>query len=135
MELVSKPNKVWSTTDTCKLIELYRESPVLLDARCPDYKNRYKKADALLELAEALSTTPDSIDKKIKNITSQYAREKRLHEKATKSGAGKEFHSKWFGFNLMEFLKDKNQPRKTIEGGVQVNIEYYGLSNKYIHCN
>ncbi|KAL5246431.1 hypothetical protein ACI65C_013839 [Semiaphis heraclei] len=96
-----------------------RESPVLWDARCPDYKNRYKKADALHELAEALSTTPDSIDKKIKNITSQYAREKRLHEKATKTGAGMEFHSKWFGFNLMEFLKDKNQPRTTIEGGIQ----------------
>lgn len=120
MELV---NKLWSTSDTCKLIELYRESLVFWDTRVEGYKNRYKKADALLELAQALSTTPDKIDKKIKNIKSQYAREKRLHEKLTKSGAEKEFHSKWFGFNLMKFLRDKNKSRKTIEGGIQVNIK------------
>jgi hypothetical protein len=39
--------KKWNTEDTYKLIELYRESPLLWDTTNFKYKNNFKKADAL----------------------------------------------------------------------------------------
>lgn len=35
----------WRVENTCKLIELYKDARMLLDARHSDYNNRYKKAD------------------------------------------------------------------------------------------
>lgn len=114
----------WSVENTCKLIELYRESKLLWDARHPDYKNRYKKADALKEIGILCNVSSEEVDRKIKNINTQYQREYRNYQLLKKSGAGKTFVSKWFGYSLLSFLKDKNKPRPSGNIG--------GLSNTQV---
>nr|CAI5829116.1 unnamed protein product [Callosobruchus analis] len=88
-------DKKWNTENTCKLIELYREHSILWDPKNKDYKNRYKKADALKEISLSLNVPLNDVDKKIKNINNQYARERRNYKKLKKSGAGKHFTPKW----------------------------------------
>ncbi|CAI6360260.1 unnamed protein product [Macrosiphum euphorbiae] len=77
-----------------------------------------KKPDALKEIAITFNTDSSEIDRKLKNVYSQYTRERRNYKAMKKSGAGKEFHAKWFGYDLMSFLQDKNKPRKTREFGL-----------------
>nr|XP_023028610.1 uncharacterized protein LOC111516713 [Leptinotarsa decemlineata] len=110
--------KKWNTENTYKLIELYREHPLLWDPKNKDYKNRYKKADALKEISLELNIkSVADVEKKIRNINSQYKRERRNYKKMKKSGAGKHFTSKWFGYELLSFLQDKNKPRKGLQAG------------------
>lgn len=114
----------WTVDNTCLLIEMYRETPLLWDPNNIDYKNRYKKADALKEFGRTLNVSAEEIERKIRNINSQYQREKRNYQQYKKSGAGQKFVSKWFGYALMNFLKDKNKPRETQEaGGLPINIQ------------
>jgi hypothetical protein len=40
-----------------------------------DYKNIFKKGDALKETGNLLNITPDEADRKLRNINSQYLRE------------------------------------------------------------
>lgn len=110
--------KKWNIEDTCKLIELYRESTILWDASSPNYKNKFKKADALKVIAIQLNTDANEIDRKLKNVYSQYSRERRAYKAMKKSGAGREFRAKWFGYELMSFLQDKNKARKSREAGL-----------------
>lgn len=121
--------KKWNVDDTCKLIELYRESPILWDATNLNYKNKFKKADALKEIGMQLSTDTNEIDRKLKNVYSQYSRERRAYKAMKKSGAGRDFRAKWFGYDLMSFLQDKNKPRKSREAGLtegsQVKIMFF----------
>lgn len=131
--------KKWSTENTCKLIELYREHPLLWDPKHKEYKNRFKKADAIKEICIALNTNSvEDVEKKIRNINSQYMRERRNYKKLKKSGAGKHFRSKWFGYELMSFLRDKNKPRKSLQAGfskeTQVSRTFviFILTNMYL---
>jgi hypothetical protein len=39
-----------------------------------DCKNRFKNRDALEEIVNVLNTTPDEVDRKLRNINSQYLR-------------------------------------------------------------
>lgn len=115
--------KKWNVEDTCKLIELYRESPILWDPTNLNYKNKFKKADALKEIGVSLNTDANEIDRKLKNVCSQYSRERRMYKAMKKSGAGRDFRAKWFGYDLMAFLQDKNKPRKLREAGLNAEIE------------
>jgi hypothetical protein len=62
----------WSTEETSRLIEMYREYSLLWDPSCVDYKNRFKKVDALKETGKLLNITPDETDRKLRHINSQY---------------------------------------------------------------
>jgi site-specific recombinase XerD len=60
--------------------------------------------DALKELAHALNTTPDEVDRKLRNINSQYLRGHAFTEKMMTFGADMQFHTKWFGHSLLTVL-------------------------------
>lgn len=121
--------KKWSVKDTCTLIKLYRKFPILWDKRNPYYKNKIKISIALKEIGTALSTEPKEVERKLKNVYSQYIRERRKYKNMKKSGVGKEIRAKWFGYSLMKFLHDRNnKPRgfHDVEESVdQVNIINY----------
>jgi CBS-domain-containing membrane protein len=40
-----------------------------------DYKNRFKKVDALKETGNLFNITQDEVDRKLRNVNSQYLRE------------------------------------------------------------
>lgn len=110
---------MWTTEETCNLIEGYRNSRCLWDPKHSDYKNRIKKHDALEELSKMLNVSVAEVDRKLNNINSQYRRERRNYKKFKKSGAGQYFHPKWFGYNLMYFLQDKNRPNAGRDAGLE----------------
>lgn len=126
---MSNSKKKWSVEDTCTLIELYRGWPILWDAKNPFHKNKLRTAVALNEIGTALNTEPKEVERKLKNVYSQYARERRNYTNMKKSGAGRGFRAKWFGYTLMSFLHDKNNTaRKSHDAElpeIQVDIISY----------
>lgn len=108
----------WSKEATIQLIELFRENDLLWDCRSKDYKNRQLKNDAFTQIAETLQVEKDAVEKKIKSLIGQFQRE--IKKSKTKSGDGVDdiYVSKWFAFQSLMFLKDKNKPRPTLEGGI-----------------
>lgn len=75
------------TENTYKLTELYQESPILCDATNLNYKKKFKKADALNEIGIVLNTDANIIDRKLKNVCSQYSRERCTCKAMKKSGS------------------------------------------------
>lgn len=109
----------WSQDKTLQLIESYRLHPVLWNCKLSDYKHRDKRHDAWNEIANSLNVDKDEVERKIKNLSSHFAREsKRVREEKianTKSGSGAStYEGKWFAFKSMEFLLDRNKPRTTV---------------------
>lgn len=105
----------WNKDNVSKLIELFKEHPVLWDAGNPDYKIRNKKHDAWNEIANAMDMDRNDIEKKIRCLIGQYQR----NSKKPKSGSGADCGGpKWPYFHLFDFLKDKSKPRGYCEAGV-----------------
>lgn len=103
----------WSKDNIIKLIELFRDYPVLWDAKVADYKNRNKKHDAWNEIALAMKVERSEVEKKMRCLIGQYQR----NTKKAKSGAGADGDPKWPYFNMFTFLKDKCKPRSYCESG------------------
>nr|XP_033340363.1 uncharacterized protein LOC117228625 [Megalopta genalis]XP_033340364.1 uncharacterized protein LOC117228625 [Megalopta genalis] len=107
--------KEWSQAKVLELIELYRERSNLWDARDPKYKNKIKRHDAFGEIAALLEESSDEVERKMKNLLSHFSRELKKEQQTMKSGAGSEdiYRSKWFAFESMSFLRNRNKPRTT----------------------
>ena len=85
------------------------------------YKNRIKRADAWLDIANVLNVDRKEAEKEIKNLVAQFRRElKKTKEEKSGSSGGDTYHSQWFGFDSMLFLVDKHTPHKTYDAGFQV---------------
>lgn len=69
------------------------------------------------------------IDRKIKNIILQYQHERMKYKKMKKSDAGQHFTPKWFGYNAMSFIHDKNKPRKGVQIGGEYEISFLFILN------
>ncbi|CAH0560412.1 unnamed protein product [Brassicogethes aeneus] len=109
--------KQWTTEEVSNLIESYRAHTNLWNPKNTEYKNRIKKMDSLKEIAKLFNTNFNEVERKIKNLITQYQRERRNYKNMKKSGAGQIFKPKWFGYNSMLFLNDKNKPRRGVEAG------------------
>ncbi|KAF5299150.1 hypothetical protein FQA39_LY02323 [Lamprigera yunnana] len=116
----------WTNAKVCELIELYRDRPVLWDCRLKEYKDRNKKQDALQEIADTFGVDKQVVEKKIKNVVCHFLREIKRERDSSKSGAGNSdvYKSKWFCFNNMLFLKDRNTPKETTDTITQVHNAY-----------
>lgn len=113
--MASESKAKWDVNKTCKLIELYRENPSLWDPKNWEYKNKFKKCNVLRNISITLNVSVDEIEKKLKNLNSQYMRERRNCIKMNKSGADTQFHSKWFGYGLLSFLRSKNKAGENLQ--------------------
>ncbi|XP_041981318.1 uncharacterized protein LOC121734767 [Aricia agestis] len=104
----------WEEEKVMKLIELYHSKPLLWDPKHRDYKLRPKRYDALDDIANELSTSVNEVERKIKNLTSHYYREKKKSDSSNKSGAGTDeiYQSKWFAYKSLHFLRNKNMPTR-----------------------
>lgn len=129
-------NIQWTDRKVLLLIELFRNERNLWDPRNIDYKNKNKKFDSYLQISKVLGVEKSEVERKIKNITSHFYREKKKTE-VKKSGSGTEdiYKSKWFAYSHLEFLKDRNTPRSTQETeniSTQVSFILFYFS-KYIN--
>lgn len=104
------------------LIGLYRHLPVLWDCRLKEYKDRNKRIDAYLEIAANFGVDKEEIERKIKNLLCHFSRELKKERESIKSGSGSNdvYKSKWFCYNSLSFLKDKNRPKRMTDTHTQV---------------
>lgn len=103
------------TEDMClKLIEIYRDYPILWDPTNSQFKLAKKKIDIWQLIAKEFNCEISEVKKKIESLLTSYRRELR-RENTTFSGMGTEdlYKSKWFAFKAMQFLNIKFRPRKT----------------------
>ncbi|XP_030755050.1 uncharacterized protein LOC115881632 isoform X2 [Sitophilus oryzae] len=122
---VKKGKKQWTVEECSNLIEAYRQHPNLWNTSHVNYKNRLKKYCSLKEIAELFGTNYEEIERKLKNIISQYQRERRTYKKLKKSGFGHVFKPKWFGYASMCFLQQKNKPINDS----QIGLDFEGSSS------
>lgn len=84
-----------------KLIELYRERPILWDPTNNEYKFGKNKLTVWKEIADLMHTDVMEVKKKTESLLASFRRERQRDE------------SQWFAFQSMRFLIDKYKPRKT----------------------
>ncbi|XP_065209264.1 uncharacterized protein LOC135837799 [Planococcus citri] len=87
---------VWQVQDTVKLINLYRTVPELWNPDHADYKNKTARRAALTKLAEGLDLSTTEIEKKLRGLRTQFAREHLRESSGQKSV--------WFGYQSLLFL-------------------------------
>ncbi|CAG9790284.1 unnamed protein product [Diatraea saccharalis] len=107
----------WSNENVYKLIEMFQAGELLWNTISEDYKDRNKKHDAWMEIASEFNVDKKVIEKKIRSLVGQFNRESK-----SKSGAGGDESIKWFAYKKLMFLKGKNIPSSTVDGGLQVSF-------------
>ncbi|KAG8309338.1 hypothetical protein J6590_061312 [Homalodisca vitripennis] len=105
----------WNDEQVLVLIDLYRERRLLWDSSDSQHKLKNQRHDSLTEIAVSFGVDKNEIERKWKNLTSHFWREKKkeAETKRTGSGADEPYVSKWFAYQPMNFLGDKNKPRNT----------------------
>lgn len=100
----------WGEDTISRLIDLYREQPVLWDQTLAEYKDKNRKNYAWNDISRELKLSKAEVQSKIRGLIYQFNRE----SKKGKSGSGaEEAKIKWRYYNSFLFLKDKSLPRET----------------------
>ncbi|KAG5875074.1 hypothetical protein JTB14_004807 [Gonioctena quinquepunctata] len=107
----------FTNEQTLTLIDMYRVRPILWDPTQMEYGNKNKRHDMMMEIAVALAIDEGDVEKKIKNLQTTFARERKKMKDSRKTGSGCEetYVNKWFAHQGMMFLADKNKPRTTVD--------------------
>ncbi|XP_028167183.1 uncharacterized protein LOC114357658 [Ostrinia furnacalis] len=121
----------WDEEVTLKLIQLYQEKELLWNPNHSDHKSRPKRYEAWNEIAIILKTNVTEVERKIKNLTSQYYRERKKTVKSRKTGASTDcvYKSKWFAYKYFNFLLTKNKPAGTNDSETTSNDNGYITEN------
>ncbi|KAJ8928948.1 hypothetical protein NQ314_018418 [Rhamnusium bicolor] len=110
----------WSAENCLNLITNYRQYPCIWDPKNIKYKCRESKSDAWDAVVLAVGCqSVEEAKRKIRNLIAQFYRERKKLRDMKKSGAGAHFHSKWFAYDALLFLRDKNKVRPCKEGGAE----------------
>ncbi|XP_011871768.1 PREDICTED: uncharacterized protein LOC105564173 [Vollenhovia emeryi] len=105
----------WDQETCIQLINEYRKKEVLWNPRDPAYYNKLKKEDAWKELREKFGKSIEELKKKIDSLKGSYRREKTRAKTSMGTGKGRHemYKSKWFAYESLQFLEDKDEPRRT----------------------
>lgn len=103
--------QLWSVEKTISLIQAYELHPLLWNPSEKLYKNKYKRNDAIMEIASDMGCSVLDVKKKLESVLAQYRREKK---NVTKSGMATSDRKKpWWGLKYLRFLDDKYTPNRT----------------------
>ncbi|XP_031350513.1 uncharacterized protein LOC116176175 [Photinus pyralis] len=107
----------WSNDDCLQLIDLYEQHPVLWDAKHPFHYSKNKKIDAWDSIAQNLNKELNGIKQKMTSLLGSFRAQKSKGKKTIGTGKARQdvYISKWFAFERMQFLLDKDEPRETID--------------------
>ncbi|XP_046965476.1 uncharacterized protein LOC124533925 [Vanessa cardui] len=108
----------WTNELTETLIDLYHNQIVLWDSSDVHYKNKNKKKDAWKSISDIMGLHELEIQRKIKNLTAQFFREKKKLKEDNKSGSSTSETPRWFAYQRLLFLTDRNEPRLCAERGL-----------------
>lgn len=121
--------KMWTSENTLKLIEDLHSLPCLWDVRSAEYKDRIKKDDAYVTLANKYSVSVMQAEKKIQALKTQFRREHRKCVVSKRSG-GCLKKAAWFGYEPLLFLVqgcESRDNRSTDEKEVQNEVGFKHL--------
>ena len=119
----------WTSEKIINFIKEIEIRPVLWDSSNGDYKSRNKKHDANQELAERFDCDTTEVLRKWKIILAQYRREKQKIKSSKMSGVGASdvYKPKWFGFEYLQFLRERDAPTDSINtlDGINEQVSLY----------
>lgn len=123
----------WDDSAVLLLVDKYQENVLLWNPRHMDFKNRNKRSDAIREIASLFNIASSEIERKLKNLSSHYFREKRKYEESEKSGSGREDVQlpKWFAYKALSFLNDKHTPVATLNSHTPVST--HQILSPFVH--
>lgn len=104
---------MWTQEKTLKLIDLWRQLPILWDTKHKHFRNREVRKSSLEILAQEFNMTPMEIEKKITGLKNQYRRE---YNKVNFQDPSS-FSVEWFGYRPLQFIqstlftRDQNSSR------------------------
>ncbi|XP_050507857.1 uncharacterized protein LOC126885343 [Diabrotica virgifera virgifera] len=108
----------WTNELIDTLIDLYHTQSVLWNPKDVNYKNKNKKKDAWKTISDVMGLHELEIQRKIKNLTAQFFRKKKKLKEENKSGSATSDTTKWFAYQRLLFLSDKNEPKLCLEKGL-----------------
>lgn len=105
----------WNIDKNREFLEDVRSYPAIWDATDDSYHKVDARADAYRELEDKYHVLRSDMEKKIKQWKGQYKREKAKVEssKGTGTGTNQVYRPKWWGWDCVGFLDEKNVPRRT----------------------
>lgn len=121
----------WTDNMVLKLLDMYREREALWNCKLESYKNKNLRHNTLLEISESFGTSKEEIEKKIRYLLSHFSRELKKETKKSGSDTDEYYRSKWFAYQSMQFLRDKNKTKNTIETQVSLYLIPYRTSKSY----
>ncbi|CAK1542549.1 unnamed protein product [Leptosia nina] len=104
----------WSEENSLQLIAEYRAREILWNPKNENFYKKHFKQDAWNEIAQLMSMTNEKCNSKIVSLLSSYRREKLRERKSVTRGKdpADRYKSRWFAYNALKFLDDRNKPRK-----------------------
>ncbi|KAJ8270412.1 hypothetical protein GJAV_G00114250 [Gymnothorax javanicus] len=103
----------WTRPKVEQLCKLWRTKPSLHNVDY-EYHDRWHKRRDTEEIAQLLGTTVEELLKKMKNLRSQYARERRKTRFSTMNNC-QVSSSKWYLLSVLKFLEKSDASRSSIE--------------------
>jgi len=67
----------WTKENIIRLIELYENEKCLWDTKSSDHKNKIKRTDVFIKIANDLNFEEQEVRKKMDSLLTQYRREKK----------------------------------------------------------
>ncbi|XP_077301541.1 uncharacterized protein LOC143922196 isoform X1 [Arctopsyche grandis] len=98
----------WTNDKIIRMLKLYKEAECLWDVKNDQHKCRNSVREAWKEISLAIGSNIPEVKRKVKNLCSQFYRERRKYQQIQAGGGGR-FMSKWFAYDHMMFLKDKHR--------------------------
>ncbi|GFT09538.1 MADF domain-containing protein [Nephila pilipes] len=107
----------WSNDHCIELIDAYKKRDVLWNPKHPFYNSKNKKNDAWNEIAEQMQLDEKTVRQKMNSLLGSFRAQRSKGKRliGTGKGATEVYNSKWFAFEHMKFLLDKDEPRSTFD--------------------
>ncbi|XP_053970934.1 uncharacterized protein LOC128872351 isoform X1 [Hylaeus volcanicus] len=107
----------WSNEMALQLIDAYKKYPLLWNTKDPYHFSRSKKMDAWESIGASFGMPAVHVKQKISSLLGSFRREKAKGASSIRTGKARKavYNSKWFAFERMSFLLDKDKPRTTVD--------------------
>lgn len=102
----------WSLDLMKKLIEAYRDEPILWDMNLKKYRNvnHFVRGQAWDRLAARMKISRTECERKMNSLLAQYRRE-RIRMARARAGVAREKSRQWFGYKWFDFLARMDETR------------------------
>ncbi|XP_031332855.1 uncharacterized protein LOC116163143 [Photinus pyralis] len=121
----------WSNDKCLELIDIYEKYPVLWEPKHKFYFSKTKKNDAWDEISKIMNVDAKTVKIKMNSLLGSFRSQKSKGKKTIGTGKARQevYISKWFAFERMHFLLDRDAPRDTLDTEKDLDTEGSGEEN------